>query len=181
MIRASALALLISAVLLGLQADQVRPDDKTVKAPADTTVHAAPPDSVVACYFHRTFRCDRCLLMEACARDVIEHDFSAALNDSTLRWRTLDFERPEQAKNVEKYQLDGPALVLSHWSGGAEVSWVRVDELWDVIDDPEAVSERVRERLHECLEGRCLHHGLLTPGAANVSERDSSTLRSDER
>jgi hypothetical protein len=155
-------------------------EEGTKTTSADTTAHRSPPDSVVAYYFHRTFRCDKCLLMEACIRDAIAQNYADALIKGTLRWHTLDYEQPEHADSAVKYQLDGPALVLSHWAGGREVSWARMDELWDLVDDPGAMIDSLEVQLGDCLMGKCIHGELFVPDTSGVTEPAPSEPRSTE-
>lgn len=137
--------------------------ESTKTSAADTTLIMTRPDSVVAVYFHRTLRCRSCLLIESCARKAITSNFAQALKDGSLRWRSVDFEQPAHAKQAERYQLGGSALVLSHWKDGEEVLWTRMDELWDLIDEPTTMTEIVREQIQRCLKGECRHGGFFSP------------------
>lgn len=209
LIRLAALALVISACLPGAQvnflpshggdfdladafharasAEQIparggmATGDSAKAAAAAKTARPAPSDSIIAYYFHRTFRCKTCLMLEACAKSVIEHDYPQALKAGTLRWRLLNFEEPAQAESAEKYQLVGPSLVLSHWDDGVETQWKMVDEIWEHVDDPEAVSDCVREQLKQCMEGVCRHKGPSSSDTTAVPEPDVSTPPAEER
>ncbi|UCF78806.1 MAG: hypothetical protein JSW03_00560 [Candidatus Eiseniibacteriota bacterium] len=152
----------------------VQPDTSS-KLAADPVVLSGPPDSVVALYFHRTLRCETCLFMEYHISQVIQHDYLAPLLDGSLRWRTLDYERPQHAGNVDKYQLEGPTLVLSHWKEGREISWAKVEEIWDFIDYPEAAEDTLRGRLDRCLAGTCRHDELSMPDSSSVRAPGDTT------
>ena len=52
---------------------------------------------------------------------------------------------------------------MSHWRNNVEVSWARMDELWEFSDDPAALSDRVMEQLKLCLAGKCEHETLVRP------------------
>ena len=127
-------------------------------------VTLASPDSVVVVYYHRTLRCQTCLMLEACAKKAVEKDFAKELMKGTIRWRAVDFEHPEHSGLEKKYGLDGSTLVLSHWKNKKEVSWGKMDEIWEISDDPEAVTESVKEQLRLCLAGKCDHKG---PGVSD--------------
>ena len=206
-IRSRALAILLTTALLILGADFARSDvaemaesvqdsacvslvetpmpearpDSAGKVGTDLTLFSEPPDSIIAYYFHRTLRCETCIKMEACILDVIKHDCFEALKDGTVRWRPLDYEQPENSEYVETYGLGGPALVLSHWVDGREVLCARVDEIWSFIDDPEAVSDRLRQQFEECLTGKCRHDEFFAPDTSYAPIPSGDTLRSEER
>lgn len=139
------------------------------------------PDSVVALYFHRTLRCEDCLLMEDYIRDVLRDDYLDPLLNGSLCWRSLDYERPEHVDSADKYQFGGPALVLSHWVGGREVLWARMDEIWEWVDDPEAVADTLRAQLRECLAGTCAHAEFYEPDAGDIRAPGETTKGSEER
>jgi len=155
--------------------------DSSNKPSADPTVISGPPDSVVALYFHRTLRCENCLLMESYIDDVIKHDFPDYLLKGSLRWHALDYEKPEHAADADKYQFGGPALVLSHWLGGKEILWARMDEIWDLMDYPGAVADTLRAQLRECLAGTCRHDEFHMPDAGDARAPGDSTQGSQER
>ncbi len=155
--------------------------DSLNEAATDPEVKPGPPDSLVALYFHRTLRCEDCLLMEIYIRDVLESDYLDPLLEGTLRWRSLDYEQPEHAGSAEKYQFGGPALVLSHWSGGREALWARMDEIWQWVDYPDAVADMLRAQLRECLAGTCRHDEFHMPDAGDARAPGDTTRGSQER
>jgi hypothetical protein len=136
---------------------------------------SGPPDSVLVLYFHRTFRCEDCLNMESYIKGVLEDDYLDPLLKGSLRWHSFDFEQPEHAGEAEEYGLGGPALVLSHWVGGVEVLWGRMDEIWDFTDYPEAVADTVRAQLRECLAGTCRHEEFGVPEMSNARAPGDTT------
>ncbi len=150
--------------------------ESTVTSAADTALTVTRPDSVVAVYFHRTFRCRKCLSMESCARKAITGNFARAIKDGSLRWRSVDFEQPAHAKQGKRYELGGSALVLSHWKDGEEATWTRMDELWDLIDEPGAMTESVREQIQRCLKGKC-GHGEFSPPDTTKSPGEKGIRR----
>lgn len=151
----------IGAALLCLPVSPASCQEKagTDAKPGSLQVAPAPPDSVVVVYYHRTLRCQTCLMLEACAKKAMEESFTKELTKGTIRWREVDFEQPEHAGIEKKYQLDGSTLVLSHWKNKKEVSWEKMDEIWEMSDDPEAVTEAVVERLRLRLAGKCDNQG----------------------
>jgi hypothetical protein len=174
--RAIAAALALGAVLFCIQADPLWCQDETT-APAggdSAQVAPAPPDSIVAVYYHPTLRCRTCLMIEATAEKAITTEFPKELVKGKVRWRHVDFEQPEHAGIEKKYQLDGSTLVLSHWKNKKEVSWVRMDELWELTGDPEAISDRVMEQVELCLAGGCKHKIQDAADETKKKERDNT-------
>lgn len=170
-LRATATAVVIGSALFCVQASTIHCREsqatdtgqdkiRETQIVADSARAAvSTPDSIVAVYYHRTLRCQTCLMMEACAESVMMKRFAKELVKGKLHWRDVDFEQSEHSGMEKKYGLDGSSLVLSHWKKEKEVSWARMDELWELSDDPDAVSERVLEQLMLCLAGKCDHEG----------------------
>ena len=114
---------------------------------------AQPPTSprVVATYFHRTLRCQTCLQIEALARydvtDVMADDVEAG----RLAWRSLNFEEEPNAHCEEDYGLEGPSLVIALEQDGKVLKWVRLDRVWEIYEDVEALDRYLMGTVREYL------------------------------
>jgi hypothetical protein len=152
-----ALATFLAAACLIFVAGPAWPDGMETNGGMErdeTQVRAQPPDSVVAYYFHRTYRCVRCITMEAYVLAVIHLNYSTELEKGTLRWHAVDYEDPANAHYAEKHEFGGPALVLSHWADGSETRWTRVDEIWELLDTPGTLVGSIDRNVKACLGGK---------------------------
>lgn len=119
----------------------------------ESTVRCDSTEVLVARYFHRTFRCETCILMEQYVEDVISADFPEAHALGQLAFRTYDFEDPVNADLAEAYGLgDGPALILSKLCDGRELAHKALPSIWDLLDDPLWLSDMLREEIAAALD-----------------------------
>jgi hypothetical protein len=103
-------------------------------------------------YFHRTTRCDSCIQAEQAIFDVIDSDFMDAVNDGRLTWHTADFELPENAKFVAKYNLYYQALIFIEVKNGEEVERRDIAEIWEHTGIVDEMKNVVRSEINEWLE-----------------------------
>lgn len=150
------------------------PDAAVVDSTGTDVPKPLPPDRVVLYYFHRTIRCETCLKFEEYSNDVVREAFEAQLAEGTLEWRVVNIDAEDAGPLVERYELEGSALVSAVTMSGGEVGWRSLDAIWWLVDDEEAFKEYVRsevlsdiERLSEDGTGAASDslpvHGELVP------------------
>ncbi len=116
---------------------------------------AAPPsDGVVVYYLHGTFRCERCLNIEAYAHQAINSGFAEQLRGGRLHWRAVDYDRPENRHFVTEYQPIAPSVVLVEVSGGEQRRWKNLAKVWDLAADKGAFVEYIQQETGAFLEGK---------------------------
>ncbi len=71
-----------------------------------------PTTQVIAYYFHGTVRCETCLRIEKEARDFISKRFVADLASERLVFKTVNYDKPEDAHFWKDNKLPCPSLVL---------------------------------------------------------------------
>ncbi|MEW5796179.1 MAG: nitrophenyl compound nitroreductase subunit ArsF family protein [Candidatus Zixiibacteriota bacterium] len=120
-------------------------DDKAVRA-VDTATQAqeVSTDSatvvsiIYATYFHGDVRCATCTKLEAYSREAIEVGLEKEVRDSLVVFRTINWDREENAHYIDDYQLYTKALILSRVGGGKEIAWINLDSIWQLVGDKEA-------------------------------------------
>ncbi len=93
------------------------------------------PEPVVAFYFHRTVRCHGCLQAEEWARRVVEDAFAAELSAGLITWSPVNIEQPADAHFVADFGLTGPSLVLARMSEAGPAEYLKLDAVWEFLDD----------------------------------------------
>jgi hypothetical protein len=117
-------------------------------------VFAGGEERVVATYYHGTIRCFECLEIERFSRQTLEERFAEQLAAGKLEWRAVDYDRPENAAAIERYNLSALSLVISRYQGGRELEWRVAGETWKQIAAyPEALMDYVEEELGEMTFG----------------------------
>jgi hypothetical protein len=94
------------ALLLAPATPLIAQTDSASSRAIDT---AQREDLVIVRYFHPTIRCSTCLNIERVARALIEDRYAG---DSTVLFRAYDFQKPENADFVRRFELTGSALYI---------------------------------------------------------------------
>jgi hypothetical protein len=113
-------------------------DSTTAKTDTATTVKngsLAVKDVVFASYFHGDVRCPTCMKLEAYSGEAILAGFDKEVKDSLVVFRTVNWDREENAHFVDDYQLFTKALILSRVRGGKEIAWANLDSIWQYVGD----------------------------------------------
>jgi hypothetical protein len=109
-------------------------------------------DQIVVTYFHGNRRCATCRKLEAYSREAIETGFQEELADSTLIWRTVNYDEEANKHFIEDYQLFTKALILSRLRDGEEVEFVNLDKIWELVRDREAFLTYVKTKTVEFMK-----------------------------
>jgi hypothetical protein len=126
----------------------------SVDDPQTTQVgaRAAAQDSVVvAYYFHRTFRCPSCLLMETAAVDVMKEHFAGQMQDGHVVWVPVNIEDPATKALQRQLDVRTNGLVLVRMENGVHKDSKRLDELWGLLSRPGAFAEYLIREIDACL------------------------------
>ncbi|MEN6576356.1 MAG: nitrophenyl compound nitroreductase subunit ArsF family protein [Phycisphaerales bacterium] len=102
---------------------------------------AAQDGVVFAYYFHRTFRCYSCSAMEVAAVDVMEEHFARQMEDGQVVWTLVNIEDPTTTALQQQLEVRGNGLVLARMENGVYKDSKRLDELWGLMDRPDAFSK----------------------------------------
>ena len=116
-------------------------DSVKVQAAEPTTDSAAvvdsgaAPDQVIASYFHGDRRCATCFKLESYSKKAIVQGFADQLKDSSLVWRTVNYDVDSNKYYLEKYQLYTKSVILSRVRDGKELTWKNLDKIWELVGD----------------------------------------------
>jgi hypothetical protein len=122
-------------------------DSAQVMAPERTE-----PGTVFVTYFHGDQRCATCMKLEAYSHEAVEEAFASELADSSLVWRTVNYDQKGNEHYIEDYGLFTKAVILTRVVGGEEVEWKNLDEIWDRVGDRKDFVVYVQEGLRSFLQ-----------------------------
>jgi hypothetical protein len=103
----------------------------------------APPapalrDGVLVRYLHTTARCVTCKKIEEYAAAAVRDGFAAEIAAGQVVWESVNIDEPAFRDLAQRYQLFTKTVVVSRIEGGREVSWKRLDEVWQLVRNREA-------------------------------------------
>lgn len=115
-------------------------------------VTAEPSAMVIATYFHGDRRCSTCRKLEAYSHEALETGFTEELDDSTLIWRTVNYDRNENKHFLRDYKLYTKSLILSRVAGGEEIGWKNLDKIWELVRNKEEYISYVQGETRKFME-----------------------------
>jgi len=112
---------------------------------SSATAFAADSSSakVMAYYFHGSFRCYTCNMMEKYSQEAIEANFKDALASGKLEFKAVNVEDRGNEHFVDDYKLYTKALILSLVKDGKEVKSKNLDKIWQLARNKQKFMEYV--------------------------------------
>jgi hypothetical protein len=105
-------------------------------------------------YFHRTVRCHSCNLIEFLSKAAVETGFGKELADGTLEFIAVNVDEEPNVHFIEDYGLSSQTVILSRVIHGREESWVKLDQVWNLLDHDFEFVDYVQESIRSFLEPR---------------------------
>ena len=86
-----------------------------------------PQAKVIAYYFHVSFRCPTCNIIEKYSREAIETNFKDVLASGMLEFKAVNVEERGNEHFANDYKLYAQSLILSLVKDGEEVKSKNLD------------------------------------------------------
>jgi len=106
-------------------------------------------DIVAVYYLHTTFRCVTCNTIEQMTKDLINNSYQEELKKGKLIWREENFQENEDL--AEKFQISSSCVVVAYISDGIIKDYKRLDEVWNLIKNPENFNQYISNAIEEQL------------------------------
>ncbi len=113
-------------------------------APGETpgpTSTADSKDHVIVYYFHGAVRCKTCNGIEASAHEVVNAQFAEDQRDGRVVWHTENFQEREDL--AKRYEITFSTVVVVEMRAGKETGFERLDMVWELTDDVEALQKYI--------------------------------------
>ncbi|MDP8217975.1 MAG: nitrophenyl compound nitroreductase subunit ArsF family protein [Candidatus Theseobacter exili] len=107
---------------------------------------------VIAYYFHGSFRCRTCNMMEKYSRQVIENNFKNALDSEKLEFKAINVEESGNEHFVNDYQLYSKALILSLVKDGKEIQSKNLTKIWQFASNKQRFFDYVTEEISSLMK-----------------------------
>jgi thiol-disulfide isomerase/thioredoxin len=109
----------------------------------------APPDRVVAMYFHRTQRCPTCRKMGSYAEESVKAKFAKELQEGTIAFYYVDFQKPKNAALVKRYGVSGPALIVANVKSKKVAQFENLGDIWSKVADKDVFMKYVQNNIEQ--------------------------------
>jgi hypothetical protein len=141
---------LMSAVLyFGCQEQKTSVNsDRTLK---QQTVNQTDKTTIIAYYFHRTFRCPTCRAIEANAAQIIEKNFTQEIADGQLMWVPFNLDEPGGKELEKEFDVSISTLVVAKMKGD-NIEYKKLEKVWDLLGDSDKFSQYITEEINKYLQ-----------------------------
>jgi hypothetical protein len=116
-------------------------------AHAASVAEVLPADGVVVVNFHGYTRCSACREIGTEAQALMETDFDDGLKEGTVHWRVVNFEQPANKHFIQEYGLTTSTVVVVRREAGRDVSWQRLDSVWEHLFDGPTMRAYLKEHI----------------------------------
>lgn len=147
-----ALLLLVTGVLAGDKPTSEQNDSSQTATAQSTQVQQS--DQVVVYYLHMNRRCMTCNKLEAYSKEAVETGFANQLQDSSIIFRSVNFETKGNEHFAKDYQLYSQSLILSRQHDGEETEWENLDKIWTLVDDKDEFVTYVQTEIADFLSSK---------------------------
>lgn len=113
---------------------------------------AVPAHRVLACYFHRTIRCDTCKKIGAYIEESIKTGMPQQMKDRTVSVQMIDYQDVKNQKYTNYYKITGPTLVILDVQDGKVKQWKTAPRVWSLVGNKDAFVKYVQGEVRGYLE-----------------------------
>ncbi len=119
-----------------------------------STAFAADNSSmkIIAYYFHGSFRCYTCNMMEKYSKEAIEMNFKDDLASGKLEFNAVNVENRGNEHFVDDYKLYTKSLILSLVKDGKEVKSKNLDKIWQLARNKQKFIDYVIGEVNELMK-----------------------------
>ena len=107
---------------------------------------------VIVYYFHGSFRCYTCNMMEKYSREAMDTNFKQALDSGKLEFQAVNVEERDNRHFIQDYQLYTKSLILSLVKDGQEIKAKNLDKIWEYARDKQQCIDYVTQETKALLE-----------------------------
>lgn len=100
---------------------------------------------VIVYYFHGNKRCNTCRTIEEYTEAAINIGFADEVRSGRLEYRTVNVDEPGNEHFVTDYQLSTRTVVLVDIEQGRELTWTKLERVWQLVRDKEAFENYITE------------------------------------
>ncbi|MBN2068931.1 MAG: hypothetical protein JW739_04770 [Opitutales bacterium] len=104
---------------------------------------------VVVYYLHATFRCTTCTAIETMTKELLDSVYGDDLKAGTIAWEEIDFQENEAM--AKRFEVMASCVVVASVSGGEIRDYLRLDDVWTLMDDREQFDAYIRGAIESFL------------------------------
>jgi hypothetical protein len=108
---------------------------------------------LVVYYFHTTFRCQSCNMIEKFTKEAIETGFASELKSGRIEMKVINVEEKGNEHFAEDYKLYTKSVIVSDVKDGKEITWKNLDKVWTLLGDNIKFKDYIQTEVRTSLKG----------------------------
>ncbi|HEX2956339.1 MAG TPA: nitrophenyl compound nitroreductase subunit ArsF family protein [Chitinispirillaceae bacterium] len=128
-------------------------DSTATETPLANVSTKSEQKKVIVYYFHTTFRCQSCNMIEKFTKEAVETGFASELKSGSLEMKVINVEEKGNEHFAEDYKLYTKSVIVSNVKDGKEVTWKNLDKVWTHLGDPNKFKEYIQTEVKTSLKG----------------------------
>lgn len=125
--------------------------DQQVSSPPQTQ-KPREDNKIVVYYFHGTYRCPSCTMIEQYTEQAVLEGFSPELKRGLVEFKSINAETPENRHFIKDYQLYTKSVIVSEVINGREQRWKNLQKVWQLFYNKKAFTDYVQQEIYAYLK-----------------------------
>ncbi len=106
---------------------------------------------LIVYYFHGTYRCASCNLIEELTQEAVASGFAEELKGGRIEMRILNVEEEGNKHFVKDYALYTKAVVLSDLRNGNQERWKNLEKVWTLLRNEDKFIQYIQKEVKSFL------------------------------
>lgn len=148
--------IVVSGIFYSCQSSEpAKKEAKTDSAKTAATAKAPKSEQkkIVVYYFHTTFRCKSCNMIEAYTKEAVETGFAEEIKNGSIEMKVINIEEAGNEHFAQDYKLYTKSVIVSDVKEGKEAAWKNLDKVWTLLGDQNKFREYIQTEIRTSLKG----------------------------
>lgn len=120
---------------------------KEIKTATGTVTKSENSQIINVYYFHTSYRCYSCNMIEGLTREAITEEFSQELEKGTLTFTSANIETDMNKFFIDKYKLVSKSIIVSKVLDSKETEWKNLDQIWFLLREQDTFKKYVIDEI----------------------------------
>lgn len=125
---------------------------KKTTSQAKLVSNPIPAKTAVVYYFHTTFRCHSCTMLETYTREAVEKNFASHYKGWKIEFVSVNVEEPSHRHFIQDYRLNAKSVIVQKFEGNKPMDWINLDKVWYLVGNKESFINYVTEEIRKLLD-----------------------------
>ena len=138
------------SVLLGFctnNSESNNNSSKITETVKDTLTKYISSQKINVYYFHTSYRCHSCNMIEGLTKEAVTEKFSQELQKGNITFTPINVETGINKHFIEKYKLISKSIIVSKVLDNKETEWKNLDQIWFLLREQDKFKKYVIDEI----------------------------------